>query len=90
VFAVADEGGADHDENDTDPAGGGNALTEKPDRGKGGEDEAQTGERPEETDVAFRHQHEEAEEEESFEEDAGKDLRTGGAGFGDAENLGSG
>lgn len=88
VLAVADEGGADHDEDNAGPAGGGDALVEEPNGGEGGEDETQRRQGPEEADIAPGHEDEEAGEEEGLEKDTEEDLGVGDTGADDADDLG--
>src|ERR1019366_2903649 len=76
-----------HDQNHANPARGGNLFAEEPNRREGRKHEAQRGERPEETDFAFRHQNQQAAEKQRLEKHAEQDLRVGGAGFEDAENF---
>ena len=87
MLAIADERGADDDQNDTNPAYRGNVLAQENDRSESGKDKAKCREWPEKANVTFGHQNDEAKEKEGFEENTQDDLGTKGAGFGDAENF---
>ena len=88
VLAVADERRAEHDKRDANPPDPRDAFVKKNHRRERREHEAQRGERPEKTDFAFRHQNQQADEEQRFEENAHQDLRIGHAGFDDADDFG--
>src|ERR1043166_7228300 len=88
VFAEADEGGADDDEDHSSPADRRNAFTQKDESGKRGHDKAQSGEGPEEADVALGHEDKQAREKQRCEKYAQQDARIDGAGFYDADNFG--
>jgi hypothetical protein len=87
LFAVTDDDRTNNNEHHADPADGRDIFIQKPDGGKGRKNETQSGQRPDETDVAPGHHDQQADKEQRFKKNTRENLRAGRAGLDDAKNF---